>query len=493
MVDPLRSDDPRTIGRYRLEGVLGGGMGRVYLGRSPGGRTVAVKVVRPELAGDEGFRRRFAREVEAARRVGGFYTAQVVDADPAADPPWLVTAYVPGPSLSEAVRRHGPLTADGVLSLAAGLAEGLAAVHEQGIVHRDLKPGNVIMAEDGPRVIDFGIARALGSGDGMTSTGIMGTPSFMAPEQIRGEGPGPATDVFALGCVLVFAATGRPPFGGGELATLVYRIVHEEPDLSGVPEELVDLVAACLSKDPAARPTIPTILERVAPGAVGGRNPDPRAVRDSGGTGAVAFEAPPAPLPGPGAPNPASPAQRHAYHVEAKELTLLGVRIGMLLCLVLLVVMTVLALILYRGETPGLFPLGLAPLIGGVLLIAGVFQGRRFVPNTSLILDNEQMTVVHRAGLSQVVSSHSIPWNTVWRVGLDDRANLVVWPRTGVRPPDGLSVGTTAEGGWSIPLFVPVLNSRRAGSRRIAAVKATLSSIAGDGFIDMEGDAGSGS
>ncbi|GAA1450844.1 serine/threonine-protein kinase [Nocardiopsis tropica] len=258
---PLPSGDPQRIGPYRLRTRLGsGGMGRVYLGTSPGGRDVAIKVVHPELAGDPEFRRRFAAEVEAARRVGGFHTAQVVDAEPDGDPPWLATAYVPGPTLYAAVRDHGPLPADSVAALGAGLAEGLVAVHACRIVHRDLKPGNVLLAADGPRLIDFGIARALDATSHTRTHAVLGTAAFMSPEQVTGDAVGPASDVFSLGCVLAFAATGRSPFGEGPAHALTHRIVYSDPDLSGLTTSLKDLVSACLAKDPAARPTPDSVL-----------------------------------------------------------------------------------------------------------------------------------------------------------------------------------------------------------------------------------------
>jgi Protein kinase domain len=263
-MDPLQPGDPDRVGGYRLVGRLGGGgMGQVFLGRSAGGRPVAVKVVRSEYAADAGFRRRFALEVEAARRVGGFFTAQVVDADPDGERPWLVTAYVPGPSLLAAVEEHGPLPAAAVRVLGAGLAEGLAAVHRCGLVHRDLKPANVILAADGPRVIDFGIVRALEAATA-TATGVMaGTPAYMSPEQARGDRAiGPASDVFALGSVLVFAATGQAPFGAGHPTAVLYRIAREEPEISRVLGELRELVTACLAKDPAGRPSVDEVLRR---------------------------------------------------------------------------------------------------------------------------------------------------------------------------------------------------------------------------------------
>ncbi|MFI0151480.1 serine/threonine-protein kinase [Streptomyces lydicus] len=257
--------DPRTVGPYRLLARLGGGgMGQVFLGRSPGGRVVAVKLVRPELAEDTQFRQRFAREVQAARRVGGFYTAQVVDADTEAIPPWLVTSYISGPTLREAIVKCGPLPADAVAALGAGLAEGLKAIHVCDVVHRDLKPGNVILAGDGPRIIDFGIARALDASSHLTQTGVIGTPAFMSPEQIRGREIGPASDTFCLAAVLAYAATGRGPFGDGPTEAVVYRVVHDEPDLSGLPAELAELVSAGLAKDPDDRPSVTEVLDRCA-------------------------------------------------------------------------------------------------------------------------------------------------------------------------------------------------------------------------------------
>ncbi|MFE9928498.1 protein kinase [Streptomyces sp. NPDC005533] len=255
---PLETGDPTSLGggRYRLVGRLGqGGMGVVYLGRSQSGRAVAVKVVRPELSTEPGFKRRFADEVAAARRVGGFHTAPVVDADPDGEPAWLVTAFVPGPTLQAVLARVGSLPPDTLTVLAAGLAEALEAIHRAGVIHRDLKPANIIVAEDGPRVIDFGIARAL-DGTALTQTGLqVGTPGFLAPEQLTGGGAlTPAVDMFALGVVLTQAAGGAP-FGDGPSAARHFKVVYEEPDLTAVPDELRAAIGACLSKDPAARPT----------------------------------------------------------------------------------------------------------------------------------------------------------------------------------------------------------------------------------------------
>ncbi|MEU8890744.1 RodZ domain-containing protein [Streptomyces sp. NPDC048442] len=258
---------PEHIGVYAVERELGaGGMGMVYLARSRGGRAVAVKVARPELAADPHFRQRFRAEVDAARKVGGFHTAPVVDADPDAEAPWLATAYIPGPTLSGLLADQGPMGGHQLRLLGAALAEALQAIHACGLVHRDLKPANIIMAEDGPRVLDFGIARAVES-TRLTSTGTaFGTPGFLAPEQAQGLEVGGAADVFALGAVLVSAAGGSA-FGAGTPMGLMYRSVHEPADLSAVPQDLRPVVAACLSKDPAHRPTPDRLLDLFAPGS----------------------------------------------------------------------------------------------------------------------------------------------------------------------------------------------------------------------------------
>jgi len=263
-MQPLGHDDPRRIGDYRLLGVLGtGGMGRVYLGRNAGGRTVAVKVIRPDLITDPEFRVRFQREVSAARRVGSSCTAPVLDADVNADPPWLATGYVAGLALSDAVERFGPFGERSLLVLARGLAEALIAVHQAGVVHRDLKPSNVLLAVDGPKVIDFGIARAV-EDTALTATGtVIGSPAFMCPEQVTGETVGPAGDMFALGGVLTYAASGQGPFGSGDTVQLLFRIVYEEPRLDAVPDALRGLVAACLSKNPGERPSPRQVLEHL--------------------------------------------------------------------------------------------------------------------------------------------------------------------------------------------------------------------------------------
>jgi WD40 repeat protein len=255
-VQELRNGDPAQVGPYRILGRLGaGGMGRVYLGRSAGGRLVAVKVIKDELAADLEFRARFRQEVAGARLVSGLFTAPVVDADLDGPVPWLATGYVEGPSLAGAVASHGPLPADSVLALAAALAEGLAAIHAAEVVHRDLKPSNVLLAPDGPRIIDFGIARAA-EATALTQTGlVLGSPGFMSPEQAEGSEVGPPSDVFSLGAVLTFAATGSGPFGTGYVTALMYRVVHNAPDLEKVPGRVRDVIRRCLDKDPARRPT----------------------------------------------------------------------------------------------------------------------------------------------------------------------------------------------------------------------------------------------
>jgi serine/threonine protein kinase len=276
-VQELQGGDPQRIGPYRVVGRLGsGGMGTVFAGRSAGGRLVAVKVIRGELADDAEFRVRFSREVAAARSVSGLFTAPVVDADVEGPVPWLATAYVAGPSLADAVRRHGPLPAASVLALAAGLAEGLQAIHAAGLIHRDLKPSNVLLADDGPRVIDFGISRTAEATALTAADLVIGSPGFMSPEQAEGRPTGPPSDVFSLGAVVAFAATGTGPFGTGSTAALVYRVVHSPPELEGTPAEIRSLAERCLAKDPGQRPTTAELLtELESSGPVAGWLPAP--------------------------------------------------------------------------------------------------------------------------------------------------------------------------------------------------------------------------
>jgi WD40 repeat protein len=265
-MDPLNPGDPAQVGAYRLLGRLGaGGMGQVYLGVSPGSRKVAVKLLHKDLVADAEFRARFAREVAVARTVNGFYTAPVVDADPDASPPWMVTAYVSGPSLAAAVRERGPLPEAEARELGAALAEGLASIHASGLIHRDLKPGNIILADDGPRIIDFGIARVVGATT-MTEKGtVVGTYSFMSPEQVMGKPLEAASDVFSLGAVLAYTATGRGPFDAETIPTITYRLLTEPPDLAGLADgPLRALIIDCLHKDPAQRPSLRDILARLS-------------------------------------------------------------------------------------------------------------------------------------------------------------------------------------------------------------------------------------
>ncbi len=262
MAEPLSSDDPREAGGYQLRARLGaGGMGQVYLATTPAGRLVALKMMRAEFGDDPQFRARFRQEVTAARRVHGLFTAQVLDADPDAPQPWLATSYVPGLSLHQAVRAAGPLPRHTMLLLIAGIAEALHAIHAVGIIHRDLKPANVILAADGPRVIDFGIARAAAA-PALTLTGArLGSPRFMAPEQARAEPTTPAVDVFALGSLAGYAMTGHPPFGADSAPEVLNRVLSEPPDLTGSVADLRALIERCLVKDPAVRPSPGDIIE----------------------------------------------------------------------------------------------------------------------------------------------------------------------------------------------------------------------------------------
>ena len=274
--ETLRRWDPERIGPYVVLGRLGSGsMGQVYLGRSAAGRLVAVKTIRVELAEEAGFRTRFAQEVAAARKVSGVFTAAVVEADPEADLPWLATAYVPAPSLSRLVLACGPLPVSTVRWLAAGCAEALASIHGAGLVHRDLKPSNVLVAPDGPRVIDFGVARAAERMGRTTARGAVGTPAYMAPEQARDTREASvASDVYSLGATLLFAATGHPPYQGASVMDVLARLATEEPDLSGLPAELSEVITACLHRVPRARPTSSAMLVQLGDFTVAQAGPD---------------------------------------------------------------------------------------------------------------------------------------------------------------------------------------------------------------------------
>ncbi|GHC83372.1 protein kinase [Streptomyces violaceochromogenes] len=280
----LRREDPRVVGSFKLHRRLGaGGMGVVYLGSDKKGQRVALKVIRPDLAEDQEFRSRFAREVSAARRIRGGCTARLVAADLDADRPWFATQYVPGPSLHDKVAAEGPLGAADVAAVGAALSEGLVAVHEAGVVHRDLKPSNILLSPKGPRIIDFGIAWATGAST-LTHVGTaVGSPGFLAPEQVRGAAVTPATDVFSLGATLAYSSMGDSPFGHGSSEVMLYRVVHEEPQLHGVPDALAPLVRACLAKDPEERPStlqlslrLKEIAARESQDLAGVRPPSPR-------------------------------------------------------------------------------------------------------------------------------------------------------------------------------------------------------------------------
>jgi outer membrane protein assembly factor BamB len=313
---------PEYAGHYRLESCLGsGGMGVVHLARSAAGMKLAVKVVHAEFAKDPEFRGRFRQEVAAARRVSGAFTAPVVDADPEAGRPWMATQFIPGPTLSEHVKRNGPMAPAELRRLMAGLAEALRDIHRVGVVHRDLKPSNVLLADDGPRVIDFGISRPKDS-ELRTETGkLIGTPPFMAPEQFRRPREvGPAADVFALGSVLVHAATGRGPFDSDSPYVVAYQVVHDEPDLTGVPENLAPLMLRCLAKEPEDRPTPDELMRELRSVAA---SYDTQAFIPAQRTGAV-------PKPEPRAPEEPRPVRRGGRKAALAALALVLVATGAL-------------------------------------------------------------------------------------------------------------------------------------------------------------------
>ena len=302
---PLRAGDPARIGHYRLTARLGsGGMGVVYLGIGWDGSQVAVKVLRPELADDQEFRLRFRREVSALMRVKGLCTVRVIEADTESAQPFMITEYAEGPSLAEYIGSHGLIGPGMLYGLATGLAEALTVIHAAGIVHRDFKPSNVILTDAGPKVIDFGIAQAMDATP-MTRTGMMvGSAGFMAPEQISGR-PGPPADIFVWGVTVAYAATGQPPFGTGDTHAVLYRVMHGDPDISGVPDPLRSLVAAALTKDPDQRPTARKLLDQLTGISVA---PSPR-VRDSP-TQTILAKTWQQTGPGPSGPRPAGEAPR---------------------------------------------------------------------------------------------------------------------------------------------------------------------------------------
>jgi Protein kinase domain len=433
LVQPLASDDPAEIGGYRLRARLGaGGMGRVYLASTRAGRSVALKVVRPELGDDQDFRARFRQEIQAARQVHGLYTAQVLDADPDATLPWLVTAYVPGPSLQQAVAGNGPMPEAMVFRLIAGVAEALQAIHAAGVVHRDLKPSNVLLAPDGPRVIDFGIARAL-EATALTRSGMMvGSPQFMAPEQIRDQPVTPAIDVFALGSLAAYAAQGRSPFGEGHSAAVSYRVLHEPPDLDGCPPQLRALIEPCLRKDAAARPAPGQILEfclaHVAEGADPGWSPPSPALGTT-----VTAQAPPerptvaaVPAPSP-APSPAARLTPPQSMINAVRLMYLGAALAAA-SIVTTIATTPALKAAIRQQHPFLAPgpLGavitgtLTVTVAGALISVGVWlamarrtrRGRPGVRVMSTILFGIDCLTVART------FSHGLVTGPTWVIGL---------------------------------------------------------------------------
>lgn len=461
----LLPGDPERIGEYTTLGRLGNGaMGRVFLARSPGGRRVAVKVIRAELADDDGFRERFSREVAAMRAVGGFWTAAVVDADPDAPVPWLATEYVSGPTLQAAVAADGPLSVPRARALAAGLAEALRAVHETGLIHRDLKPANVLLTEDGPRVIDFGIARTL-DGTGLTATGmVVGTPSFLSPEQIEGRAVTTASDLFALGSVLVFATTGDGPFGSGTLPALVYRVVHGEPNLAGVPDELRPLVARCLDRDPAARPTPTDVLTELtatvdwAPRATGPVHEPTMAHTRVATSVAEHRPAPPAPAP----PAPPVDASVSRFRVRGRA----GAAFSFVLlapCALVLLGMAADAFVRDRDES------------AAVLVLLGLPFAYWATRELWRLAGPHRWLEVSKAGLTLGRGSRSrhLPWSEVARVRVvDDRKRpwMVVTVNAGVSRA-GLGADTNS-GLRAYPVAHTL--SRRARDRELQELRAAL-------------------
>ncbi|MFD7685232.1 LamG-like jellyroll fold domain-containing protein [Streptomyces sp. NPDC059781] len=498
----LEPDDPGSVGGYRLISRLGaGGMGRVFLGRSPGGRLVAVKVVHAELVRRPEFRDRFRREVEAARKVSGAFTAPVVDADPDAPLPWLVTSYIAGPSLEQAVVERGPFEAGAVLALAAGLAEALVSIHAANLVHRDLKPSNVLLAEDGPRVIDFGIVRSV-EADSITGTGLVaGSPGFMSPEQVNGDAITPASDVFCLGAVLAFAATGANPFGEGATPALLYRVVHNTPDIGAVTDPALHaLIGDCLAKDPARRPAPREILARV--GALG--NESTMALRHSGpwpqqGNAPGAPTPAGTPLPGaratdPGAPTNVLPRQATTvaprFHDQATRVgatpepapaatELTGRRAGR-----------------ERGGSRRAFLfLGIG---GGAVAAAGVGAG--FWLNRSAAADRDRATPPSSASPSSSPSAAPRPVRPVGHWPLDETSGTVARDTAGGH--DGTATGVTWVPGGGGAVFDgqggqimtggPVVETGEGQSFTIAA-RVRLSAAPGNWATAVSQDAGDAS
>ncbi len=502
VVQPLPPNAPSRIGDYTLLAALGrGAMGSVYLARSRGGRPIAIKVARPELADDPQFRERFRREVEMARSVGGFWTATVVDADPDAERPWMATEYIAGLSLHQAVQDHGPLPERAVRRLAAGLAEALVAIHAAGLVHRDLKPSNVLLADDGPRVIDFGIARAL-EHSALTEAGIVfGTPGYLSPEQVVGQAITSQSDVFALGSILVFAATGSGPFGEGATSALVYRVVHQDPDLTRVPPSLVPLIVPCLVREPANRPTPARLLELIGPPSAEpswlpasvrtvveqrhtelGNLPNKPPTR-------VMVDEPPAkpptvvnPHPTGIAPVPPKSPTRVAPVAEPdpKDVKRTGARfrtsraVGLGWAGANLAAATVTGW-LANEQNGAVAPVRLAAFIAFVVFMVAAIRLLIGVMATPLTLDVGPEGIT----LSDGQQTRRLPWYAVARVKVEAhhaRPWLVVWLVSGARPPETLGRGTftTHKGGLRV---YPVSHERyrKRRERDMAELRSALS------------------
>ncbi|WP_033427114.1 serine/threonine-protein kinase [Saccharothrix syringae] len=501
-MQPLPPNAPSRIGDYTLLAALGrGAMGSVYLARSRGGRPIAIKVARPELADDPQFRERFRREVEMARSVGGFWTATVVDADPDAERPWMATEYIAGLSLHQAVQDHGPLPERAVRRLAAGLAEALVAIHAAGLVHRDLKPSNVLLADDGPRVIDFGIARAL-EHSALTEAGIVfGTPGYLSPEQVVGQAITSQSDVFALGSILVFAATGSGPFGEGATSALVYRVVHQDPDLTRVPPSLVPLIVPCLVREPANRPTPARLLELIGPPSAEpswlpasvrtvveqrhtelGNLPNKPPTR-------VMVDEPPAkpptvvnPHPTGIAPVPPKSPTRVAPVAEPdpKDVKRTGARfrtsraVGLGWAGANLAAATVTGW-LANEQNGAVAPVRLAAFIAFVVFMVAAIRLLIGVMATPLTLDVGPEGIT----LSDGQQTRRLPWYAVARVKVEAhhaRPWLVVWLVSGARPPETLGRGTftTHKGGLRV---YPVSHERyrKRRERDMAELRSALS------------------
>jgi serine/threonine protein kinase len=403
---PLSSDDPAKVSDYVLQAKIGtGGMGTVYLSFTRGGLPIAIKLVKPDLAADPEFRYRFAREIAVARRVQGPYTASVVDADPDAEIPWFASTYIAGPSLQKAVSDYGPLPRTSVFRMLAGAAEGIQAMHKAGLIHRDLTPANLLLAEGGPRLIDFGIARAVDSP--VTSPGILiGTPGYMAPEQIHGQ-VSPATDVFGLGQLALYAATAHTAFGKGSSETLLERTINEQPSLTGCPSELRPIVEACLRRDPGRRPTVTQVIDYAHDALQGQRM---RAITEPWlplrVTATFADYAPPPPPPPPATDS--MPSAQQPAMVGASSPRRRLSRTAIIVAVALLIgaggFIGYLAHLGYRIQRPGSAAADLSKLLAG----------QQLRPEQHLVSPNNQYTMTMQANGDLVVRGDNC---TIWSSG----------------------------------------------------------------------------